>query len=62
MFSNVKATPKSCSCEQCTYSKRTKPGGIKMKLEERAFRHKSNQALKNGSEDILPSGSRSRIG
>lgn len=63
MQSSNKSTPKSCTCEQCTYSKRTKPCQVYMKLEERAFRHSANQDLRSGKdEDILPAGSRSRLG
>jgi len=58
----TKATPKSCSCRQCRWAKHTKPGNRMVKQGERAFRHRSNQDLRQGSEDIVPAGSRQRIG
>lgn len=57
----MKATPKSCSCEQCTYGKRTEPGKRKLKVAERAFRHASKIALKQGKEDIATAPSADRI-
>jgi len=48
----MKQTPKSCSCQQCKHGKGTKSGKKEMKLDERAFRHQSNTALKRGTEDI----------
>jgi hypothetical protein len=55
----MKATPKSCSCRQCMFSKHTKGGNQWVKLEERAFRHKSNQALRQGKEEnLIPAGVR----
>ena len=55
-----KATPKSCSCMQCKYSKRTKIIKHVMKLEERAFRHnqKINLNKSSGDYDAAPHGSR----
>lgn len=46
-----KATPKSCSCEQC---KRGKHGGAKkmVKADERKFRHNAKIALGKGAEVI----------
>lgn len=58
----MKATPKSCSCRHCRHAKHTKPGNRYVKLEERAFRHGSNQALRQGSEEIVPAGCRDRLG
>ena len=55
----AKATPKSCSCRQCTYSKHTTAGNKQVKREERAFRHRSNQQVRHGGEDVLPAGVRS---
>jgi hypothetical protein len=47
-----KQTPKSCSCSQCRYGKRTKAGHCLMKLDERAFRHNAKIALNKGAEEI----------
>lgn len=58
----MKATPKSCSCGQCKHSKHTRPGNQYIKFEERAFRHASNQALRQGREDLVPAGTRDRLG
>lgn len=58
----MKATPKSCSCPHCRFAKRTAPGKTCMKHEERAFRHASNQALRQGREDLVPAGCRTRVG
>lgn len=58
----MKATPKSCSCGQCKHAKHTGPGNRYVKLGERAFRHASNQALRQGKEDITPAGCRDRLG
>jgi len=48
----MKATPKSCSCLQCKYGKRTAPGKLKLKLAKRAFRHRTKQALTQGDDNI----------
>ena len=58
----MKATPKSCSCQQCLFAKHTKGGNQMVKLEERAFRHHSNQMVRQGRDDIAPAGTRQRIG
>lgn len=58
----MKATPKSCSCCQCKFAKHTRRGNKLIKLEERSFRHASNQALRQGKEDLLPAGGRNRLG
>ena len=57
----MKATPKSCSCVQCLYGKRTKPGKVMLKKAERAFRHASKQALSMGKEDTVPAPKTDRI-
>lgn len=56
----MKATPKSCGCRQCHYARQVCKHA--MKREERAFRHAMNQALRQGSEDIIPAGCRDRLG
>jgi hypothetical protein len=43
---STKQTPKSCSCGQCKRGKGTKYGKIRMKQDERSFRHKMKQNLK----------------
>lgn len=49
----TKQTPKSCSCEQCKRGKASVSGKKKMKLDERAYRHRANQAVRSGKEDVL---------
>ncbi len=51
-MTNTKATPKSCSCQQC---RRGKHGGAKdiVKADERAYRHSMKIRLAEGNEDIM---------
>ncbi len=56
-----KATPKSCSCDQCKPGKRTAPGKQKLRHAERAFRHGAKQELGQGREEVLPSPKSGRI-
>lgn len=58
----MKATVKSCSCQQCKAAKGTKGGRLLCKQAERAFRHQANQDVRQGKEEIIPAGSRPRIG
>ena len=58
---DVKATPKSCSCGHCIHGKRTNPGKLKLKLAERAFRHRARQDLAQGKEDIAAAPKTDRI-
>ena len=58
---DVKATPKSCSCWHCIHGKRTNPGKLKLKLAERAFRHRAKQDLAQGKEDIAAAPKTDRI-
>jgi len=44
------------------FAKHTKGGNQMVKLEERAFRHHSNQMVRQGRDDIAPAGTRQRIG
>ena len=48
----MKAKPKSCSCQQCTFGKHTKGGQKEVKHDERSFRHKMKQLLNKGLEII----------
>lgn len=48
----MKATPKSCSCNQCKHYSDIK--AKKRTKEERAFRRAAKVALEQGKEDILP--------
>lgn len=61
-----KATPKSCKCRMCMASKSSDSKMVKclMKSEERASRHNANQEVrvKGLDADVLPAGSRSRLG
>jgi hypothetical protein len=59
----MKATPKSCSCEQCKYAKHTKTGNFFIKKEKRAFRHQQKVSLRRGDDALLiPAGNGSRFG
>jgi hypothetical protein len=55
-MSHNKATPKSCSCAQCKRGKGTTAGKQRMKLDERAHRHASNLATRQGREVLPPPG------
>jgi hypothetical protein len=46
----MKFTPKSCSCNACKRSKRSKQGHFYMKAAERSYRHKAKVELQNGGE------------
>lgn len=51
----MKMTPKSCSCTACRHGKGSTVGKLRMRLAERAFRHASNRAIRQGTEtDPLP--------
>lgn len=52
MVTNTKQTPKSCSCEQCTYGKHTASGHTEMKYYERAYRHASKIKLQQLGDDL----------
>jgi hypothetical protein len=56
----MKATPKSCGCSQCKRARADVPG-LKEK-EERAFRHRMNDATRTRPDDVVPAGSRPRNG
>lgn len=49
---NNKQTPKSCSCQSCKRAKHSEGGNFMLKKEERSFRHKQNQNLNMGFENI----------
>lgn len=50
-MTNTKATPKSCSCSQCTRGKHTKGGHSMMKADERAYRHAAKISLTRLDQD-----------
>jgi len=54
----TKQTPKSCSCRMCKRGKMTKAGNIRMKHDERSFRHSAKVAIKKGIDflGIAPKG------
>lgn len=62
MQSNSKDKPRSCSCQHCKLARKI---GDLSKKEERAFRHRANQAVRtavNVTEDVTPAYSGKRNG
>jgi hypothetical protein len=60
MQTNKKDKPRSCSCQQCKRARK-----LFRKIEERAFRHRANQAVKTGenvTEHVTPAFSGERNG
>lgn len=50
----TKATPKSCSCPTCKRGKASKQGQVKMKADERSYRHNCKLKLAKGDEELSP--------
>lgn len=51
MFTNTKATPKSCSCRMCRRGKRSGGGQFWLRNEQRAHRQTARIMLLDWSED-----------
>lgn len=65
MQSNSKDKPRSCSCHSCKIARGCGRVGQLMKKEERAFRHRANQAVRtavNVTENVTPAFSGKRYG
>ena len=58
----MKATPKSCSCQHCQASKRSRNGKTELRLAERAFRRANKIALHLGREVLDAAPHHSPIG